>query len=163
MKDFPSTASRRRTITSIVRACGWGFCVLAGGWLLWVVCVRPYTSNSTSDSTLTFSPVTTQPSHPEVMAILASRSLQPEVRILAVTTAPAPQPIHPPDLEVIATIVNPGQTPSAFVRSKASKKMVTVRPGNEFEGATVKSITEGQVVMELRGQEFPIQVGRKGS
>lgn len=100
-----------------------------------------------------------------MVAVLSSRSLQADFRppVRRPVVAPVVQAIHPPDIEVIGTIVNPGQTPSAFVRSKRAGKLVTVKPGSEVDGAIVKSITEGQLIIEVQGHEFPIQVGRKGS
>ncbi len=164
MKTFPSNASRFRIFVRALHIGGWGCFALAIIFLGWVL----FTHRANAPESLglpTPTPRTTPASRPEFIAVLASRSLRQDVKppTPIASVAPVIQQVHPPDVEVVATIVNPGEIPSAYIRSGVTKKLVSIRPGGQIDGATVKSITEGQVILELQGQEFPVQVGKKGS
>ncbi|HUO09022.1 MAG TPA: hypothetical protein VM008_12015 [Phycisphaerae bacterium] len=165
MKSFPSIAARLRSIARMLHAAGWALCILSLVRLAWISVSDLSRNNAVSAMPVNTSSTTRPMEQGDVLAVLASRSLRMDLKPPAPPAAPTPvaQTVHPPDIEVIGTIVNPGQPPSAFVRSKRAGKLVTVKPGSEVDGATVKSITEGQLILELQGQEFPVQVGRKGS
>jgi hypothetical protein len=161
MKTFLSIASRRRQYTAIVRSIGVAGCV---GGLLWLVVIE-FRSPKLSD----FDPLPAQraalrPSSNDELLAFANRRLRPPTPPPVVAaTAPAPKQVKPPELELVATMVNPGQTPRAFVRSKLAGKLLTVQPGKVIDGATVSEIRDGQLVLEVDGNEFIIRVGRKPS
>ncbi len=138
--------------------------ILAATYLLWIVFRTPI-DVSPAVIAAKAPTQTSATSRPDLIAILGSRSLREEAKPppAIVTAMPAVQVARPPDVEVVATIINPGEIPSAYVRSRSTKKLISVKPGTEIFGATVKSITEGEVIFQLQGQDFPIQVGRKGS
>jgi hypothetical protein len=66
-------------------------------------------------------------------------------------------------VELVATLVNPGQPPRAFVRSKAAGRLLTVEAGSRVDGATVTAVRDGQVVLDVGGREVVLKVGRPPS
>jgi hypothetical protein len=161
MKPFASNASRTRALTAWLRAGG----IVGVIASLLNFGYRFSKAPAESEIPVTFAPATMPASRkidPAWLAVLAARPLR-EKAPAVVTAAPAvlAKPTPPPQLELVGTMVNPGQTARAFVRSKAASKLITVQEGKEIDGAIVKSIADGQVTLEFAGKEFVIRTARK--
>lgn len=163
MKTFASTASYTRAITAWLRVGG------IAGVIIGMLNLGYHLSKSPPENELgvSVSPATIPASRkadPAWLAVLAARPLREKTPVV-VAQAPvvAAKPPPPPQLELVGTMVNPGQTPRAFIRSKAASKLVTVQEGREIDGATVKVIADGQVTLEFAGKEFVLRTARKSS
>jgi hypothetical protein len=158
MKTFDSTARLQRQIAHQLLRLG---ILASAGTLAWAVPslqvpalpaealpLPPTSFRAVSDS---------EPA----IATLAQRLKRETPPPPLVAAAPAAPVVAAPQWELVATLVNPGQTPKAFVRAKG--KLATLEPGQTFDGAQVKEIAPDQIVLELQGQLFTFRIGRKPS
>jgi hypothetical protein len=162
MKPFVSTASRTRAATAALRMVGISGVIMSSLYLAYRLLEQP------SHNQVVLSPVQKVPTarkmESEWIATVASRPLREKAPAVVATPPPAvPKPPPAPQLELVGTMVNSGQTARAFIRSKAAGKLITVQPGKEIDGAVVKTIVDGEVTLEFGGHEFVIRTSRKAS
>ena len=164
-KSFASTASRFREYASLFRILSIVAIAMATAYLGFTL-FRPaqQKDRETSHASPTAQVVSNQ-QRAEWLHVLESRPLRhppppPPPQVVAPPPTPKKQPPPPPAIEIVATMVNPGQTPRAFVRLGGGKLM-NVEAGADVGGATIKQIIEGQMTLEMDGQEFTVKIGKK--